>query len=622
MRDLTGWSALVVPSIARGRGTGHLKRSIALVRSLRELGREAFLYLGERGEGDFTLEELLREFPIDPSFVFSAEPGARAWTLVVLDRFRTSAGEFLHWAGLAPIVGLDEGGPLRSSFDYLLDLLPSLPDIPGANLTAPGLLDAPRRRRGQFPRVHFSERDPLRVLVTFGGEDPAGLSLPAAFSLSSDTRVSVDLLRPPLFPPIGAMERIRVLEPLPDLRERLADYELVVTQFGLTAFESARARVPVLLVSPTAYHEALSRNAGFRSAGVGPRAASRVRDFIDSMRDLIERTAAAAPPADDPSADGSSDDSIPGFPLARRIAGFSFPAGARCPLCSAREPSGSKVLARFPDRTYRRCGSCGLVFLTRTEPPPIAYARDYFFNDYKKQYGVTYLEDFPKLRRMGLDRARRIRSLLKKPHSEGPSLEDRQPRLLDIGCAYGPFLSAAAAEGFSCFGVDPAEDAVRYVKGNLGLPARAGFFPTIDPAAAFGVETFDAVVLWYVIEHFSELGAALQAVSRLLASGGVFAFSTPSGGGVSARIRPAEFFRHSPADHYSIWEPRKTASLLRRYGFRLEKIVVTGHHPERFPGLSGAGKDGILYAGASAASRLFGLGDTFEAYAVKEGSGS
>jgi hypothetical protein len=59
--------------------------------------------------------------------------------------------------------------------------------------------------------------------------------------------------------------------------------------------------------------------------------------------------------------------------------------------------------------------------------------------------------------------------------------------------------------------------------------------------------------------------------------------------------------------------------LLARYGFELKKITVTGHHPERFP-LAGrflGRKEGLRYGIFLWISRIFGLGDTFEAYAVK-----
>ncbi len=613
MRSLTPWSVLVVPATARGRGSGHLKRSLSLVRSLRGLGKDAFLFLESADADAVPREELAERFSIEAEILFSGDPASRPWTFILLDRFRTDPAEFGYWSAIAPVVGVDEGGRRRTCFDYLIDLLPSLPSTPRPNMTAPGFLEAPARRRASFDAPRFSQSAPLRVLATFGGEDSAGMSLPAARSLASDPRVSVDLLRGALAARVEPMPGVAVLDPLPDLKERLADYDLVVTQYGLTAFEAARARVPVLLVSPTRYHEKLARAAGFVSAGVGPRAASRVRRHLDDLSVLAARTAAAIPSdsfSGDPSADVAA--------YAQFVSGLNFPSTGRCPLCGARDASSSRVLGRFADRTYRRCASCGMAHLIRIDDPPIVYARDYFFEDYKKQYGKTYLEDFPSLERSGRARAKRIASLLApRGRGAGPATP---PRILDIGCAYGPFLAAARSEGFASFGLDPAEDAVRFVRDELKIPAVPGLFPDTDPRAAFGIDEFDAIGMWYVIEHFPDLGEVLDASSRLLRRGGVLAFSTPSFGGVSGRVRPADFLEKSPADHFTIWEPGRTAALLRRFGFRLAKIVVTGHHPERFPLLSEVRTDGILYTKAIIASRLLGLGDTFEAYAVKETS--
>jgi hypothetical protein len=99
----------------------------------------------------------------------------------------------------------------------------------------------------------------------------------------------------------------------------------------------------------------------------------------------------------------------------------------------------------------------------------------------------------------------------------------------------------------------------------------------------------------------------------------VLAFSTPNGRGISARSSPTAFLAQSPPDHRSILSPRGLRRFLARRGFRLARVRVTGHHPERFPGLAGRwgrstgpGRSLVL-----AVSRLAGLGDTFEAYAVR-----
>ena len=200
----------------------------------------------------------------------------------------------------------------------------------------------------------------------------------------------------------------------------------------------------------------------------------------------------------------------------------------------------------------------------------------------------------------------------------GPDFEPK-PRLLDIGCAYGPFLAAAAECGFSPSGVDPVEDAVQYIKEKLGFPAWHGFFPG---GAKAEDGPFDAVTLWYVIEHFQEPGKTLREIHRILRDGGILAFSTPSFSGISGRKNLRSFLKASPPDHWSILSPRVCKKVLKRHGFSVLKIAVTGHHPERFPFFGrflSPGKKCLLYRLLLVISSIFRLGDTCEVYAEKTG---
>jgi SAM-dependent methyltransferase len=249
--------------------------------------------------------------------------------------------------------------------------------------------------------------------------------------------------------------------------------------------------------------------------------------------------------------------------------------------------------------------------MERLDPPPIEYSRDYFLDFYQKQYGKTYIEDFPGLIAAGKERLGRIRSLVPKNPAQA------SPRLLDIGCAYGPFLVAAREAGFSPVGIDPAEDAVLYVRETLKLEVRQGFFPETSLPPLGEDHGFDVVSLWYVVEHFRDPRRVLAEIRRLLKPGGVLAFSTPSLSGVSGRKNRRLFLEKSPPDHWTVWNPRICGGILKKAGFRLRKIHVTGHHPERFPLLGRfARPGGALYGPLLLASRIFRLGDTFEAYAV------
>ena len=191
--------------------------------------------------------------------------------------------------------------------------------------------------------------------------------------------------------------------------------------------------------------------------------------------------------------------------------------------------------------------------------------------------------------------------------------------MLDIGCALGPFLDAAGDAGWQVYGTDISRDAVEYVRTNLKYPAVCASFPDSDIAAEFGVESFDAVTMWYVIEHFQDLDSVLKAVSKLVKKGGVFAFSTPSASGVSGRYSTQSFFEQSPSDHYSLWEPKRAASILKKYGFKVCRIVPTGIHPERFPSAKKHGwkRGDFQFKVLEKMSLARKLGDTFECYCRK-----
>lgn len=76
------------------------------------------------------------------------------------------------------------------------------------------------------------------------------------------------------------------------------------------------------------------------------------------------------------------------------------------------------------------------------------------------------------------------------------------------------------------------------------------------------------------------------------------------------------FLKKSPPDHISIWNPEMTTEILKRFGFKVKQIRVTGHHAERFPGFSKI-KSKPGYEIMNFVSKVLGLGDTFEVYAVK-----
>lgn len=589
---------LLVPSVARGNGSGHIVRCLGLAKSL---GSGASVFVAESRDGaTWTAAELSLAYSREMAGVplLTELRAEQQWDLIVLDRRATSPDELAFWERLGPVLALDEGGQGRAISTFLLDILPRIgPASDAPNIASLAYLELPSKRR-EPPRQF------RKILVSFGGEDPAGLALVLSRALIKDkvfkpeelTIVSGALRKGA--PPLG-LDGVTLLGPVQDLKEHLSRFDLVFTSFGLTAYEAAFAGTGVILLNPSLYHDALAREAGFPSLGVLSPNMKTLERLLACPEELMEKVAGTVP------GEGAS--------LASFIAGLDVSGPRACPRCAS---LARKAVFRNEGKTYFRCKSCGLVYLVRFNAGRDApYKEAYFFDEYRNQYGRTYLEDWPALSGLAGRRLAVIEKLAAK------SLKRRKGLvLLDVGCAYGPYLAAARSRGQEAYGLDVSEDAARYVRRELGIPAASGDF--LDPAVAaiFG-GPFDVLSMWFVIEHFEDVDRALRNAAALVRPGGIFAFSTPSGEGVSSRFSRSAFFEKSPADHFTIWEPSRVKAILKAYGFKVQKVRITGHHPERFPlarRSARSGRKGLLFSICGLWSRCFRLGDTFEVYAIRE----
>jgi len=598
--DYVDRTVLLVPSLREGRGTGHLRRLVDLAIALRER-RRCLLYVPASSPAWVG--------PLIPAELHDAivdELPCRAH-LVVLDRFRTSPSEMAAFRSIGPVLALDEGGKGAVDADYLLDVLPRPAGVQ-VNESDPGLLALPLARRSGDRRFHWpGTPGSTKVLVALGGEDAVGYTVSAARSLAVlgyrvtalvPSGIDSSVLRADGAPPVEELHA-----PVPGLRERLAEFDLVVTHYGFTAFESLAAGTRVLLLSPTAYHLKLARSYGFASLPVG----------VPSAEAFAVALATAPAVPDASFAEGQA------RVLGDRVDRLAGRASLACPLCQSRHREPKPF--RFVDRTVSRCASCGMLYLSFSAHEAPRYGSEYFFEEYRRQYGKTYLEDFESIRAQGARRVAIIDRIASQTRIVGHG-EER--RLVDVGCAYGPFLAAARDAGWSPVGTDVSVDAVSYVNNTLEIPAAVSSFPAPDREGLLDSRRFHALTLWFVIEHFEDLEGVLNRAREMLVPGGILAFSTPSARGVSARKGLRSFLRASPNDHYTIWDPARVRRQLARYGFSVRRVISTGHHPERFPLSaklgSGHSLSRVLRPLNAALSRLFSLGDTFEVYAIKRGT--
>ena len=402
--------------------------------------------------------------------------------------------------------------------DYLFDTLskrtyPVRPHQEGLHL-----LPGPRKRRSWPQKLS-------KVLIAFGGEDPAGLTEKTLADWEALRKISGKFLpeiwvcpgllgREPALPP-----SVRLLPSSGDLKDQLANFDLLLTSYGLTAFEALRAGVPVILRDPSRYHRALTAGAKLPSLGRG--GAGRLRKVVENFPSIVEKCRRRKDIAYKKEKT-----------LVEQLAFLRFPE-PRCPGCGHTHSSRKnrncrcRILLRLPHRTFRRCGRCGLVYQLLHIPFTEDYGEDYFFEDYARQYGKSYLEDFPHLRALARERLEILRPLLPPGAC-----------LLDIGCAYGAFLLEAREGGYDAIGLDMAPSAIEYVTAALKLPAKVLPVEDLGPGPFMGRRRIHALTLWYVIEHIPELDRFLRVLSRRQERGDILAFSTPNFQGCRDGLTP------------------------------------------------------------------------------------
>ena len=624
-------NVLFVPSVRAGRGTGHLRRCLDLAKKI-----GGFVYIeldSDLKEFNAILEEAvksgLNEFqiirPAKNADDFSIEKmlaHSATWDLIVADLFKSEKSQLQKLSALGSLCSIDDGGEC-SAADFLLDIIPSYNLRRAPNLQNPALVPLPKNRKA-------ARSDSVKnALVAIGGEGNAEISLSAARTLSKN-KIDVTVILPGelSFEKKIGDEKIKIVPPVCDLRERLFEYDLIFTHYGFTAFEAVAAGCRVILFATSALHKKLSKEYGFVCVEKNEISEKKMRALLENPSRLTSEYFEKI--------FSENENEIlreKKFGWNEILQSLAVAQKFDCPVCGEKSSHG-KIVARTTAHTFRRCPKCKMIYLAFSTDSCVQYEKNYFEGEYKNQYGRTYLEDFDSIKAQGARRVRIIKKILEKNSASKNKIAGAtinyststihyslsNINLLDVGCAYGPFLSAASEAGFSPFGSDISVAAVNYVKNDLGFSCVNASFLDFDSEKEFGVSQFDALTMWFVIEHIQDLKSALTSANKFLKRGGVFAFSTPSASGVSARFSRQKFFEQSPRDHYSIWEIRRSKKILKMFGFKIKKIVSTGIHAERIPFLKKREiqKGTFLFSLAVILCKMFKLGDTYEVYCVKK----
>lgn len=228
-----------------------------------------------------------------------------------------------------------------------------------------------------------------------------------------------------------------------------------------------------------------------------------------------------------------------------------------CDLCGN---NGFEVVCKKDRRNDRldtvACLGCGMV--GHAVIPSEGELIEYYSSKYRKEY---HGEDRPSSRRVyrahlkGQRVLKQIGSFL-KPGA----------RVFEVGAGIGCTVKVFQDAGFDASGIEPGMTFQHFSQNELRANVANG---TLDDYRTD--RPFDLVLFIHVIEHMRSPRAALEAIHRLIAPGGLLYLECPSLGKECANIA-----EHLHFAHLHTFTPIVLLTMLKRCGFAVEHCYSDG----------------------------------------------
>jgi len=235
-----------------------------------------------------------------------------------------------------------------------------------------------------------------------------------------------------------------------------------------------------------------------------------------------------------------------------------------CPIC--RSTRTKHLSPAYRDDSLVDCLDCDLRF---AYPLPTA-------EDLAKLYDETYYQIYdPGYRgyddyeadQHNLLRTfdRRIKYIMRSSPPAG--------RLLDVGCAHGFFLQAAANAGWDVYGIDISAYAIEYARQRFGDHVMQGQFPD----STLPNNHFQVITMWDYLEHTLDPRAELKKAHELMTDNGILAVYTPELGSLPARVMRHRWL-HYKTEHLFYFSRKVIRRLLEEAGFQVISSRYEGKH--------------------------------------------
>ena len=369
-------------------------------------------------------------------------------------------------------------------------------------------------------------------------------------------------------------------------------YSAVITYFGLTAFECIEAGIPVLLLSPTKYHNNLGEkcrdiffNLGFFEDINIEEAFNKINNFLFdfNLQNEYKENSKNIDTKKSTERIKIIIDNIEDF------------QSIECDFCKSKN---IEIKNRNTESNLYKCKKCNSLFRKFFFPISTDYSSKYFIENYKNQYGKTYEEDEENLKALAKSRLETIKNI--KPTG----------KILDLGSAMGFFLKEASLNGYETEGIEISEYAANYCVKNLNLNVYNVSLLDFE----YKENEYDIITAWYVLEHICDFEKLLKNILFSLKDDGIFAFAMPNGNGISGKFNK-NYFKIVPPDHAFETNPKALDKFLKKYSLKKMYLKNQSVYYNRFCdifNLQFLKENKGLKNMYNLFAKKYNLGDTFE----------
>lgn len=212
-----------------------------------------------------------------------------------------------------------------------------------------------------------------------------------------------------------------------------------------------------------------------------------------------------------------------------------------CPFC---QKNNFSTVYLLKNKKILRCKNDGL-FLAEE----ITGNKTVLYN--KKYYDINPHPALIKTNRQYfLEKIKTIRQLTGK----------QNPKILDIGCGWGDFLTVVKQSGLGYLGVDESNAAIEICR-SKGLNCKK------HPSGRFS-----AITCFQVIEHIKNPLSFLKNCRKMLKKNGVILITTPNNDSPERKKAGSNWSVYNTDSHFVFYNKKNLAGLLIKAGFKNVKV--------------------------------------------------